>query len=181
MKDFNGAGLYESVILRDKAQIESTIKQVWMSVWSLKSFSERCLFQIIEQQVNMAVLVQPLIETSVYCKGVAITASPFKKEFFPYFINVQPAKGSVTDNLDNAVPEQLMLYFDEKQVVMEVLAQSSYLGKDSGPLLNKQQCELLYAELKKIHKVFKQVVDVEFIFDNSSVLYILQARPHQGF
>jgi phosphoenolpyruvate synthase/pyruvate phosphate dikinase len=56
----NGAGLYESHtgILDDSAQsIESAIKKVWSSMWTLQGLEERAYYRIDQKSACMGILV----------------------------------------------------------------------------------------------------------------------------
>jgi phosphoenolpyruvate synthase/pyruvate phosphate dikinase len=95
LEGFNGAGLYESksIAMKDcfnPEKIARTLKYVWASLWNWRGFQERKLFGIKEDNVHMAVLVQPFFgKKSVYCNGVAITANPFRNDFSGMLMNVQ--------------------------------------------------------------------------------------------
>jgi hypothetical protein len=108
------------------------------------------------------------------------------REFRPYFVNAQIATSSVTDHVDNSIPEQMILYKDEGRVVTEIISRRT----DCGTLLQHDEAVALYTELRRIHtsKLFKnQCVDVEFIVTHDTGtehkyhIYIVQARPHDGY
>lgn len=79
---FNGAGLYESdglklehVIKDNDKKIEESLKIVWSSLYGLRAVMARKMFQIDENKVNMAILVNQAFEETA--NGVSICQYPY--------------------------------------------------------------------------------------------------------
>lgn len=66
---FNGAGLYLSEALPSQdctaKKMADVIKRVWASVWNYRGYVERELFGIVQEEVKVAILVQPWFSKKV--------------------------------------------------------------------------------------------------------------------
>jgi hypothetical protein len=185
---FNGAGLYESVVLpagADDAAVAQAIRRVWASVWTLRGFEERDWFRIDHTAVAMAVLVQPFVAGAV-ANGVAITRNPFNEGRPAIFINVQ-AMGATVTGARNDVPEQHLVYTYSEQLEDEILGRSTLTN--GAPVLSTEEVERLTRLLQLLHDRLvptygqsANAVDVEFLVSASPgarerALTIVQARP----
>jgi phosphoglucan, water dikinase len=61
LEDFAGAGLYESVINDRAADVVSTIRTVWSSLWTERAVLSRREAGIPQEQAHMAALIQELL------------------------------------------------------------------------------------------------------------------------
>ena len=187
---FNGAGLYESVVVpagADDAAVSQAIRRVWASVWTLRGFEERDWFRIDQTAVAMAVLVQPFVPRAV-ANGVAITRNPFNEGRPAVFINVQVMGGSVT-GARNDVPEQHLVYTYSEQLEDEILGTSTLTN--GAPVMTTVEVERLTRILQSLHATLTpnygtnaNAVDVEFLIADAvgggpRDIVIVQARPYR--
>ncbi len=187
---FNGAGLYESVVLAtdaDDAALADALRRVWASVFTLRGFEERDWFRIDPLSVAMAVLVQPFVPHAV-ANGVAITRNPFNEGRPAVFLNAQATGGSVTGARDE-VPEQHLVYTYTEQLEPERLGRSSRTGGtdvlDADDVLRVARVlQRLHDTLVPTYGTHANAVDVEFLISappggRERVLYLVQARPYR--
>ncbi len=185
---FNGAGLYESVVVpagASDAVVADAIRRVWASVWTLRGFEERDWFRIDHTAVAMAVLVQPFVAGAV-ANGVAITRNPFNEGRPAVFINVQTMSGSVTGAGDD-VPEQHIVYTYTEQLEDEILGRSSLTN--GAAVMPTEEVERLTRLLQDLHARLvptygdsANALDVEFLVSAvpgaaERTITIVQARP----
>jgi len=187
---FNGAGLYESIVVAagaDDAAIGQAIRRVWASVWTLRGFEERDWFRIDHTAVAMAVLVQPFVPNAV-ANGVAITRNPFNEGRPAVFINVQVMGGSVT-GARNDVPEQHLVYTYSEQLEDEIVGRSTMTN--GAAVMSTDEVERLARVLQSLHATLvptygasANAVDVEFLVGAPAgaaqrTITIVQARPYR--
>ena len=193
---FNGAGLYDSKtgILGDTAKsVERAIKEVWASVWTLRAFNERTLYNINHKTVMMGILVHRNFPDEK-ANGVAITRNIYRKNFPGFTINVQKDEVSVVAPPDGVTCDQLVITASKdinpasSDISTEYLTYSSI--NNHQPVLTQEQLTILYKALEWVKHHFYETpgypssmeyydfaVDVEFKFDKNGVLYIKQVRP----
>lgn len=107
---FNGAGLYESkgFDLEDSdKKLRKKILQVMASLWLERAFWERELFGIDHGAVGMAVLINPAFSDE-YGNGVVIGSPEIPG--FRTWVNAQKGEASVTNPLDDEIPESFTFY-----------------------------------------------------------------------
>lgn len=184
---FNGAGLYESVVLDEPSHeeaglvaIEVALKEVWASTWLARAFEERRWFRIQQRNVQMAVLIQPLV-ARVVATGVAFTKNPFTLTQPGVYLNVQTTAGSVT-GAEEELPEELLVYTWTPSYEMHVLRRSSLV---EGPIFTPELAAQAAYVLEQIHEArvpsYDQeranAVDVEFVLTEDARFVVVQARP----
>jgi pyruvate, water dikinase len=196
LKNFNGAGLYESatgIINSKDKSVEDAIKKVWASVYKLAAYRERKLFNIYEPNVAMAVLVHRAFPNET-ANGVAVTKNLYRSGFSGFTINVQVGEESVVIPNDTVQCDQIILLPEENflgsgaQVYPQYVANSNITkGKN---VLTPQELSMLYNALEQVkqHYYSKELqlgkyieyedyaLDIEFKFDNG-LLYLKQVRP----
>lgn len=182
---FNGAGLYESVVVdasADEDAIERALSRVWASVWLQRAFEERDWYRIDPAAVAMAVLIQPFVE-EVIATGVAITANPFDQARPGFYVNAEPRGGSVTGAGDDEVPEQVLIYTWSEAPEFELLSRSSRAG--GAAILTEDDLHTLARLLTRLHDALQprygeraNAVDVEFLLaERPRRFVVVQARP----
>lgn len=202
IEGFNGAGLYDSKTgtLSDTSKtVEDAILDVWSSVWTLRAYQERELFNIDHRTVMMGILCHRNFPDEA-ANGVAITSNIYRKGFPGFTVNVQKGDVSVVSPPEGVTCEQFVMMnasaIDPLQdnVSVEYITHSSL--NDKQPLLTKEEVEQLYDALYRIKQRFYQKpgfnqhraapgyedfgVDVEFKFDKNGKLYVKQARPYKS-
>jgi phosphoenolpyruvate synthase/pyruvate phosphate dikinase len=193
LKDFNGAGLYDSFTHRpDEGHIEETVKQVWASLWNRRAFEERHFYRIDHFHTAMAVLVHPNFDDEI-ANGVALTKNVYFPDFRGFYVNVQVGESLVTNPDPNAIPDELLVMEDVDQSTPETPAyetirirRSSLVGPGKS-VLTDAQLKLLTRQMELIQEHFKRVyeaetdqafaMDLEFKIDSREQLTIKQARP----
>jgi hypothetical protein len=193
LKDFNGAGLYDSCTHRlDEGHIQKSVKQVWASLWNFRAFEEREFYRIDHFQTAMGVLVHPNYDDE-RANGVAVTKNVFDPENTGYYINVQVGEAMVTNPEGNVTPDELLVLrtlisdIPRKYGFEPIYIRRSSLVKPPDHVMTRPQLEALAAELKRIHEHFKGrlrqignenfAMDIEFKVDKDNQLVIKQARP----
>jgi hypothetical protein len=180
---FNGAGLYESVVVRTgatQAEVADALRRVWASVLTLRGFDEREWYRVDHARVGMAVLVQPFVD-DVIATGVALSRNPYAETRPAVLLNVQAAGGSVTDARD-VVPEQLVVYTYTETPEVEVLARSSLV--QGQPLL----ADPIAIEAARVVRAVEDALlprwggdanaaDVELVVTRDRRIIVVQARP----
>ncbi len=182
---FNGAGLYESVVLAadpSADQLADVLRAVWASVWLQRAFEERDWYRIEHRCVAMGVLVQTFVDDAV-ATGVAITGNPFKAGLDAVFINTQVSGASVTGALGNQLPEQYLVATWSGYYEPELLSRSTL--NRGAPILAHAELNALTDQLRRIHGAMvptapggANAMDVEFALTTQRRLVILQARPY---
>lgn len=190
---FNGAGLYESIVVprgATDAQIADAIRGVWASVWLERAYAERAWYRVSHLDVAMGILVQPFV-SDVVGSGVAVTVNPFDKARPGVFINVQATGASVTGAHGDELPEQFLVYTWAETFEPELLSRSSLNG--GAPLLSSQEVLDLTTLLVRIHAHMTpfyagplsgdplrgEGMDVEFMLTRSPRRFVIvQARPY---
>lgn len=102
---FNGAGLYESTgfnVDDSDKKLRKKLLKVMASLWLDRAFWERELFGIDHSKVGMAILINPAFSDE-YGNGVVIGSQ--EDIGFRTWVNAQKGEASVTNPLDNEIPE----------------------------------------------------------------------------
>lgn len=187
---FNGAGLYESVVVDAGAgerEIAAALRQVWASVWLQRAYEERQWYRIEHRDVAMAVLIQPFVD-HVVGNGVAVTRNPFDQARPGVFINAQTGAGSVTAAGNDELPEQYLVYTWAEDYEPELLGRSSLT--DGAPILTEVDALALAHILVRIDGLMvpssagagTNAMDVEFLLTGDDApggrrFVIVQSRP----
>lgn len=182
---FNGAGLYESIVVpadASEADVANAIRRVWASVWLTRAYEEREWYRIDHSRVAMAILVQPFVD-DVLANGVAITANPFYEGRPGVFVNAQARGGSVTGARGDEMPEQYIVYTWAEHDEPELLSRSSLTN--GAPILELPDLLALTNQLERIHERFVpfyapagNAVDVEFLLTRQHRFVFVQARAY---
>ncbi|MCC6370890.1 MAG: hypothetical protein IT236_07800 [Bacteroidia bacterium] len=116
--NFNGAGLYTSqtgIVGDTSKSIESAIKKVWASLWSLRAFKERSFFNFDHTGVTMGVLVHAAFDNEEI-NGVAITKNLYRDYDFGFVINMQKGEEEVVSPKAGVTCEQLISYMNNQGI-----------------------------------------------------------------
>jgi len=183
---FNGAGLYESLVVPADAgpgQVADVLRGVWASVWLQRAFEEREWYRIDHAAVAMAVLAQPFVGDAV-ATGVAVTGNPFNARNEGVFINLQAQGATVTGARGNVLPEQYLVRTGLDDFAPELLSRSSLTGGATilaGADVNRLTEQLLriHDAMLPTHATSANAMDVEFAFREDRSFVILQARPYK--
>ena len=186
LRDFNGAGLYDSKTQdpeeTEEEGIDKSIKGVWASLWNFRAFSERDFHRIDHNAAAMGVLVHPNYSDEL-ANGVAVSFDPINGADGTYYINSQLGEDLITNPEAHSVPEELLLAGDGTYTILA----TSSLTEDGHLLMTDVQISQLRRYLKTIHGHFEELygiedgeqfaIDIEFKITAENILAIKQARP----
>lgn len=196
VEGFNGAGLYDSHTADldnpDKS-IETAIKNVFASLWTIRGFDERDYFKIDHRSVAMGILVHRSFP-SEEANGVAITGNIYRPEIPAFTISVQKGEISVVQPPAGTIPDQLLFYtFSEDLFENPSIEYITISNQNSGtPVMSEGEIVQLVKLLSTIKRHFylnvfsdthtsynNFLMDVEFKLDGADrKLYIKQVRPY---
>lgn len=190
LEKFNGAGLYDSYThRRDEGPISKSIKQVWASLWNYRAFEERDFYRIDHFRTAMGVLIHPNFDDE-QANGVAVTRNIYFPEIEGYYVNVQAGETSVTNPVEDASPEELLIMRDatrpRQEIYDRIYFRTSNLVDADVRVLGESQLKQLRGFMKAIQEHFSKIynsrdsgfaMDIEFKVDREGRLVIKQARP----
>ena len=163
------------------AALADALREVWASVYLERAWEERAWARIDQQEVAMAVLIQPFVD-DVIATGVAITANPFTQVRPGVYVNLQTRAEGVTAAEGGELPEQLLIYTWTEEPEVFVLGRSS--RTEGQPILQGEEPAELARLLQQIHERLTpayegeaNAVDVEVLLTRARRFVIVQARP----
>ena len=200
LKEFNGAGLYESkgFNLNDSDnKLNKQLLKVLASLWLERAYWEREYYQIQHKEVAMAILINEAFSDEV-ANGV-LMIKQLKSGKFEILINAQSGENSITNPLPNQIPESFVFkqYIDDPGWAFVGLDLISMSNIKSVFLLNTdfidpKQKKTLNTLSNNSLLIFKQLlsdaqitntkqysVDIEFkvmLENNQQQVYIKQGR-----
>jgi hypothetical protein len=134
----------------------------------------------------MAVVVIPLLKSSVKAKGVRLTINPFRSDLGSAYANAQVGTVAVTDSCRGQIAEQVL--FVMAKVAIQYIASSSLL-KSGEYIIDRIIGAKLHLALITLREMFEptycfrasltlcNAMDVEFFVLEKNDLVIVQARP----
>lgn len=193
---FSGAGLYDSktVDLADSTKtIEKAVLKVWASLWSFEAFRERRLFNFLDDNLAMGILVHRSFPQEE-ANGVVITKNLYRPDTYldGMTINVQLGDVSVVEPPQGISCDQLVIVHELEESnfsrIVEYLANSSLTSGKT--VLSEEEVKRLELAAKVIRDYFWEkglhnkkifsfdlVLDIEFKFQGENRdLYIKQVR-----
>ena len=189
---FNGAGLYDTIPnVKGADAVGKALAQVWASVWNLRAYEERELFQIDHTRVYGATLIQVGVDATA--AGVLVTIHPTDpSDRVTYTINAKSGLGlRVVEG--KKVPESLL--YDSHNHGLRVLSRSDedtmlvFDGhggvrevpnpRKGQPILTNKRAITLGTAASRIKTLFPldKPLDIEWLFVDDE-LHIVQARPY---
>jgi hypothetical protein len=188
LEGFNGAGLYSSNTHRpNEGHLENTMKQVWSSMWNYRAFEEREFYRIDHFTAAMGVLVHPNFDDE-HANGVAVTKNIYDPNWEGYYVNVQVGEELVTNPVDGATPDELLISAIGQNREFETqYIRNSNLTQNGEHVMSDEHLAQLTQAMRTIQTHFKGVygaqldesfaMDIEFKVDDEGELVIKQARP----
>lgn len=188
--DASFAGQHDTYYYVTPEQIPQMVKKCWASLWSDAACSYRASQGIAHHGVNMAVVVQLMVESSI--SGITFTANPINGNSDEILTESSWGMGAAI--VDGRVSPDQYTYSrrrdaltskriaDKKFMVPATLAenQSRLMAVPAllrrKETLNEQQVSTLIEWAKKSEDYFGQPQDLEWAF-NGDAFYILQSRP----
>lgn len=163
------AGIYESVLQVDEANLWSAIQACWASWWSPRAIAYRQRLGDFSPLPHMAVVIQAMV--SARCAGVAFTADPISGDATRLVINA--ATGLGTAVVAGVVqPEQYVV----SKVPEERMLQRRLWQSGRQPLLTSDHINSLGELLQRIEVLCGGPQDVEWVWDGRQY-WIVQSRP----
>lgn len=185
---FNGAGLYDSYTHRpDEGHLESTVKQVFASLWNFRAFEERDFHRVDHFKAAMGVLLHPNEDDEV-ANGVAYTKNIYDPSWPGFYVNAQVGESLVTNPDPGATPEEFLIsrIGEHGEYETQYISRST-LAKAGEPVLEMPRIEELVKHMEKIQAHFKKLygrtqdksfaMDIEFKVRDDGTLQVKQARP----
>ncbi|MGC4117424.1 MAG: PEP/pyruvate-binding domain-containing protein [Myxococcales bacterium] len=184
---FTGAGLYDSFGAQASGEkaASSRIRLVWASAWNWRAFEERAFWNIDQEAIRMAVLVNPSFQDEE-ANGVVVTQNLANPAVVGMYVNVQKGEWAVTNPTDGALPEVFSIIFSPSglQVARE---RFSSLSPDA-PLMTEDEVRALYQTANKVQGHFAPLykipaselkLDIEFkLRAGDRALMFKQVRPY---
>ena len=190
LPNFNGAGLYTSDGIQanaSSAEVATAIRTVWASLWQQRAYDEREYFNIDQNSVAMAVLVQEAFP-SEKANGVAISRDVLApSDGDKFYINAQVGEALVTNPAPGIASDQFT-YSLWRLPHIERVSESSF--GNGNPVLTDDEAYRVACSLEQIHEHFRPLVDpdqqnswfamdIEFkLIGDERQLVIKQARPY---
>jgi hypothetical protein len=187
---FNGAGLYVSEGIdagTSSATVADAIRDVWSSLWMQRAYDEREYFNVDQDSVAMAVLVQEAFP-SEKANGVAISRDVLApSDGDKFYINAQVGEALVTNPAPGIASDQFT-YSLWRSPHIERVSESSF--GNGNPVLTDEESYRLACSLQQIHDHFRPLIDpdrqnswfamdIEFkLIGDERQLVIKQARPY---
>ncbi len=188
LEDFNGAGLYESLVYSPEiCPLDVSIKEVWASLWTLRAFTERDFHKIDHNAIAMGILVH-----SNYDKernnGVIVTKNLFDSIWKGFYINVQSGQSLVTNPDTKALPDELLVseVGANRKLEIQYIRHSNLISKGTNVMQENEILKLVNIS-KQIHEHFKVcysaeddnefAMEIEFLTSSAGDIKVLQARP----
>jgi pyruvate,water dikinase len=142
------------------------VRRCWASLWTDRAVVYRASNAIDPRTVRLAVVVQQMVDAAV--AGVLFTANPLTGRRQQAVVDASPGLGeavvSGSVNPDHFVVDALSGEVVERRPVAE-------------PCLSDAQLRELAKIGQRIEAHFNAPQDIEFAFDASGALWIVQARP----
>jgi pyruvate, water dikinase len=186
------AGQHESVLgVTDFDEFQAAIKEVYASLFSPRAIEYR-KSQGLSDDDSIAVVVQEMIEPTV--SGVAYSPSPNSLDeiliestwgLCTSIVEGRPCDiyrvlDTVTGNTvrDISPKKREMDVFNRRKRKVETKNVTRF--KIGGSSLNNKQVIEVAKTIKSIERAYGVPMDMEFGYDKSGILYLLQARPLTG-
>lgn len=170
-------------------QLLSAVQQCFASLWTDRATEYRSRLGIGPRSVRLAVVVQRMIEAEV--AGVLFTANPLTGKRREAVIDANPGLGeavvSGATNPDHFVVQTTTGEITErrlgdKQVQVQAAAGGGTCKIEAGmssarACLSDEQIRALAAFGTRVEALYETPQDIEWAIDDSSQMFLLQARP----
>lgn len=192
LKDFSGAGLYDTVpnVKSDEGMLQA-VKTVWASIWNFRAFMAREQYGIDHLTVYPGVLIQKGIDAD--SAGVILTCNPLGRQNAREAVFIAAKKGiGIKVVQGKKIPEQT-LYYPETGEIERLSLSEEDEALSFGPgdglketrvepqkrVLSDETIQRLAGVALDIKKTFNgEEQDIEWVFKNGQI-YIVQSRPYQ--
>ena len=182
------AGLMDSVLNVGPGGLPAAVKRVWASAWSARALLYRRR-KGLDHEIATAVVVQAMVPAAV--SGVLFTRDP--RDGSPAFViaaGLGLGEGVVTDAVET---DTFRVLRDSRRIVRDVRSKESRVVPSEGggtrvepvPRRLRARPALSDREVRQLCRVGARIEaclggspqDVEWAFDGSGRLFVLQARP----
>ena len=220
LPNFNGAGLYDSISYKPskdgkerkhEKKIESlkeALRGVWSSVWNLRAWDERNVFQIPHLDVMMGIQVNPSFEDEGV-SGVVVSKNVIGDlSISGRAVYIEAQRGdefSVANPIANIRPEKILVQVDAASplnvdaYVIKIVERSNISddglsilpGDNMAPIMSDAEIKDLAFQVMKADGHFKPLLglntpdfslDLEFKIDATDTgtrqVYLKQSRPY---
>jgi phosphoglucan,water dikinase len=197
LKEFAGAGLYQSVINVAPADIELAIRAVWSSLWTQRAAESRRAGGIPHDRAHMAVLIQESLTPDF--SFVLHTVNPITREVKELYAEIAVGLGEVLASATTA-GSPYRITINKQSSAVEILAFANFsqaVRPDPAGGVRRETVDYskisLSKEAAEVEKMGRHLSaigvfvehalggpqDIEGAVVNERV-YLVQARPQQG-
>jgi pyruvate,water dikinase len=183
------AGIMESYLFVHREHLVDKVVRCAASAFSEKALAYRRAHRIPFLPLRVAVIVQEMIDSEK--SGVVFTRDPVSNTY-QYVITAGfgVGEGAVSNRvetdtfwLDPATGEVVMSQIGTKKTKMSMAANShagavvTPIKAFKTPVLNAEEIRSLFEAIKRIELNFAQPQDIEWAFDTSGTIHLIQTRP----
>ena len=171
------------------AAVLDAVRRCWASLWTDRAVSYRAATGIDHGGVQLAVVVQRLVEASV--AGILFTANPVTGRRRQAVIDASPGLGEaivsgavnpdhfVVDTVTGAIVERRL---GDKRVVVEAAAAGGTrrverAAQSDAACLTDDQIRALAALGARVEAHYRAPQDIEWAIDAAGTIWLVQARP----
>ena len=166
MADHSFAGLYESYLgITNPRDCIAAVKECWASVWTDRAYDYRQRNGFDPHDVNMAVIVQSLVEANV--SGVLFTADPITGYKSRMIVEAIPGLGDALVS-GKATPQRFKIARKQGHIVAKTRI------PDTG--ITDSMIKRLAKIGTKVERSFGRAQDIEWAIKDNR-LFLLQSRP----
>jgi phosphoglucan,water dikinase len=197
LKDFAGAGLYESMPNVRPTDLASAVRHVWSSLWTLRAVFSRKQADIPHEQAQMAVIIQQMIAPDY--SFILHTVNPLSLNADEVYAEIAVGLGeTLASAASRGTPYRLMCNKKSGEVQTLAFANFSHaLRADSTGGVNLELLDYSRVPLSRESELRKDVVrrlaevgtrvenefgkpqDIEGAIVGEKI-YLVQTRPQQG-
>lgn len=162
------AGQFRTVSdVRDATQCLNAIRECWSSVWASNVMAYCEKHHVDIENINMGVLIQ--IQRIPTAAGVLFTQDPFSSTAGVTYAEV--ISGNATALVDGSADPDFRFWSNDDGKLERV----DYYGDVA--LLPTEVCQRLVGVAREIHDLFGRPQDIEWTYDPTHGIEIVQARP----
>lgn len=190
--DFSFAGMHDSFLfVHGFEQILVAVKNVWASAFQPRALAYRVENKIPLDRLGVSVIVQQMVEAQT--SGVVFTINPANNRTDQLLISsvwgageglvsgALPADTFVVDKSSGEVQAEVV----EKPHCVELDRERKYgsrtvdvpVAQQTIPTLANEQIQQVASVSQQIERHYRRPQDIEFCFDGSGKLFIVQTRP----
>ncbi|MGX7894651.1 PEP/pyruvate-binding domain-containing protein [Tsuneonella sp. HG222] len=190
-EDASFAGLQDTFLwVLSAADMVARVRECWGSLYSVESMTYRRKQGLPEHGVAMAVVVQTMVDAR--CAGVMFTRSPTSGDKSVITIEGAPGLGSAVVSGEvtpdrwvmGKITGEISVRDISDKLARQVMAPGGGIMEianegdlRTGPCLSDEELQKLRDIGRRVEKHYGKAQDIEWAFDQSGELLLLQSRP----